>query len=387
MLALSLPGQLETVGSLLGFAAILGLAVLSLLYFAQARELKRLREWAEDAGERAVGAPQAATPAAVRRVPSGQPAAAPQQPARVQTAPQAQPAAAPAPKESPSPQGSGARSIAAPALMGAPALASATRFGSMPAAPARRDEDLDETIAPGAATAEAEEEPHTQVVAPPALTPAAARAGQGGNGHSDRPVAPPPPRRPPAPRPAQRPSPQRTMPPSRGGQTGAGAPAPSGGRRRGWVAPVLTGVSLLLLAGIAFAAVQFLTGGNDSNPNTPAASKSATTKRKAGQSFSNGNTTVAVLNGTPTAGLAKKVATELVGAGFKQGTVTNASDQARSATIISFFPGHRVEARRVRGVLKGGSVEPIDPTTRAIACIKPDPCPSVVVTVGADRAQ
>ncbi len=81
------------------------------------------------------------------------------------------------------------------------------------------------------------------------------------------------------------------------------------------------------------------------------------------------------------------MADELVGAGFKQGTVTNASDQARSATIVSFLPGHGTEAKRVRSVLKAGSVQPMDPTTKAIACIAPNPCPSVVVTVGSDRAQ
>src|SRR5262245_45059410 len=52
-LALSLADQVEKYGAYAGIAAFLGLAVLSLLYFAQAREVKRLREWAGRAPERA----------------------------------------------------------------------------------------------------------------------------------------------------------------------------------------------------------------------------------------------------------------------------------------------------------------------------------------------
>ena len=42
--AFSLQDQVETYGVYVGLAAFLGLAVLTLLYFAQARELKRLRD-------------------------------------------------------------------------------------------------------------------------------------------------------------------------------------------------------------------------------------------------------------------------------------------------------------------------------------------------------
>ena len=43
----------QEIGSYAGFAAVVGLAVLSALYFAQARDVKRLREWAGRAPERA----------------------------------------------------------------------------------------------------------------------------------------------------------------------------------------------------------------------------------------------------------------------------------------------------------------------------------------------
>ena len=50
--ALSISGKIDHYGALAGLAAIVGLGVLSLLYFAQAREVKRLREWAGRAPER-----------------------------------------------------------------------------------------------------------------------------------------------------------------------------------------------------------------------------------------------------------------------------------------------------------------------------------------------
>ena len=53
LFAFSLQDQAETYGAYIGLAAFLGLAVLSLLFFAQARELKRLRDWAGRAPERA----------------------------------------------------------------------------------------------------------------------------------------------------------------------------------------------------------------------------------------------------------------------------------------------------------------------------------------------
>ena len=45
----------ERVGAYFGFAAFVGLAILALLYFSQARDVRRLREWAGRAPERAEG--------------------------------------------------------------------------------------------------------------------------------------------------------------------------------------------------------------------------------------------------------------------------------------------------------------------------------------------
>jgi hypothetical protein len=51
--ALSLSNTFTQVGAIAAFAALLGIAILSLLAFSQAREIKRLREWAGRAPERA----------------------------------------------------------------------------------------------------------------------------------------------------------------------------------------------------------------------------------------------------------------------------------------------------------------------------------------------
>jgi hypothetical protein len=58
--------MIEQIGALLGLAAFLGLAVLVLLYFQQARDVRRLREWAGRAPERAEAAAEEAIAAATK---------------------------------------------------------------------------------------------------------------------------------------------------------------------------------------------------------------------------------------------------------------------------------------------------------------------------------
>src|ERR1700752_2333242 len=72
LIGFSLQDQVEKYGAYVGIAAFFGLAVLSLLYFAQAREVKRLREWAGRAPERAAELEQAVAQHAeeVRRAPA-----------------------------------------------------------------------------------------------------------------------------------------------------------------------------------------------------------------------------------------------------------------------------------------------------------------------------
>src|SRR5215207_4532187 len=73
-LAFSLQDQVEKYGAYIGIAAFFGLAVLTILYFSQARELRRLRDWAGRAPERAqeIEARAVAQAEAARRV-QGQP--------------------------------------------------------------------------------------------------------------------------------------------------------------------------------------------------------------------------------------------------------------------------------------------------------------------------
>src|SRR3954467_9603880 len=52
VLAFSLQGEVEKYGAYVGIASFIGLALLSILYFAQAREVRRLRDWAGRAPER-----------------------------------------------------------------------------------------------------------------------------------------------------------------------------------------------------------------------------------------------------------------------------------------------------------------------------------------------
>jgi len=76
---------IEQIGSYAGLAAVLGLAVLAALYFSQARDVRRLREWAGRAPER-TGEPATAQPQRVvgRPVPQppGQGTQAPAKPAQ-----------------------------------------------------------------------------------------------------------------------------------------------------------------------------------------------------------------------------------------------------------------------------------------------------------------
>src|SRR5687767_15838641 len=116
-LAFSLQDQVEKYGAYIGIAAFFGLAVLTILYFAQARELRRLRGWAGRAPERAqaIEARAVAQAEAARRV-------------------QAQPRRAPAP--------------AAPA-------AAATAAGAAATAPAAPGEPATQVVEPGEAATQA----------------------------------------------------------------------------------------------------------------------------------------------------------------------------------------------------------------------------------------
>ena len=66
---------IERIGSYVGLASFLGLAILALLYFSQARDVRRLREWAGRAPERAVELEQTTAQPEARHVAPTLPAA------------------------------------------------------------------------------------------------------------------------------------------------------------------------------------------------------------------------------------------------------------------------------------------------------------------------
>src|SRR5436305_6176717 len=101
--ALSLSGPLTDIGAVAGLVAIPGLAVLSLLYFAQAREVKRLREWAGRAPERDAELQARVTAEAQQRAAVASVPAAPK-PATAAATPAGQAKPAPAPAQQPQPQ-------------------------------------------------------------------------------------------------------------------------------------------------------------------------------------------------------------------------------------------------------------------------------------------
>jgi hypothetical protein len=76
-----LPEIVQEIGAAAGLAAVVGLAVLAVLYFSQARDVKRLREWAGRAPERSAELGTQVVPGRVQAQPQpAKPAAAGAQP-------------------------------------------------------------------------------------------------------------------------------------------------------------------------------------------------------------------------------------------------------------------------------------------------------------------
>jgi len=389
--ALHVSQRIKDYGSYAGFACVLGLAVLALLYFAQAREVKRLREWAGRAPERdadlqarvtAQAQQRAATPptpapaaptaaaaataagAATAATPAGQAGQAAAKPATPAGQPAAQPAAQPG-QQQPAPK----PGVPAPAT-----AAAATAAGAASASPASAKPDTPPS-GDGAATSA----PSTPLPATPA----------GANGAVDQPtqITPAPAGAAATPKPTPRPG-QPLRPPA----PAAAPPADEDhhGSRR--TALMIAGGALALVVIAVVLILTVFTGGSSKNsPNTignsttTTPSSSTTSNGTKPAPISRGDVTVAVLNGTTVPGLARGAATKLQNAGFKIGTVTNAPDQARSATIVAYQPGHEAEARVVAKLIHVGTdaVKPIDQSTAVVA----GQDAFVVVTVGADQSQ
>jgi len=387
--AFSVHHFINSVGADAGFAAIIGLAILILLYFAQARETSNLRNHAYDAAQRIQD-----LEARLAQVGRAQPAQAQGQPGQAQPAQaQAQPAGAPGQSQQPAvrPAAVGAAVASAtpapapaaafpvaPAGVAAPALTAATRLIPTPVPVAVA------TAAPPDATV-------IGATPAPTIAPPATVAG-GANGSAQDQVTPPP-------RPVAAPAGTGTPPPRIQIRPPAMPPPPRRQAARQRQRRAFSGGRILLaLAGVlalggVVALLLVLTSNNGNS--TASTSRVQTTnapgvkKRARGTAVTPSSVTVAVLNGTATSGLAHRVAVKLGGVGYKQGTVATATDQTKTATTVSYLPGFRRDAVAVASSLKlsPSAVAPVDQPTQAVACPQPNPCSAnVVVTVGSDLA-
>jgi hypothetical protein len=382
---------IQDVGAYAGFAAVVGLAVLSALYFSQARDVRRLREWAGRAPERAAEQAGVATPeqaaqeasrpaasGAVRPIPAAKPVGAKadgeektaEQPAEAGKPGAPTPAGKPAPA-----MATGGKPVATPGTAppvpatAAAAAKPATATGPAPATPAGAPvTDGPAKEKPGAPAKAADG-------APPAPTPGPAPATP-----SARPPTPPPvlPARPAPPvrSPAAAAASQSTavLPASsaRFRDRARGATSGRDGLSARYIALIAAGV-IVIGGGVAFGISQ-LGGGGDGGT-------SADQSGEEPQAPINPSTvTVSVLNGTTVPGLAAQIGDEVESAGFQRGNVANALDQQRTSSVVLYAQDADREAKLVAKKLGINAVEPIDPDSAALGGNA-----SVVVIVGADQ--
>lgn len=407
--ALSIHHYISSVGSYAGFAAIIGLAVMVMLFFAQARETAWLRRRADEAEEQLQQLSAYVEQVSRQRTaaPTAAPVAAPPAAARLSQRPAAAPAtaatsAAPVPSRTvaPVPAGAVALAPAAPAGVGAPALSSATRLIPL----GEPDEISIRPLHPqtNGHSAEAPEAPAAPEPAEPQSPgPSTAAAGANGNGHGRGPVAAP------APAPSDAPPPAPRMPtrPGAGSRGAAAAPRRSlldEGPRfgRGVIIGAIVAVVVVVVA------LGVLLSGGGSSPShasgsASSSSQSSSSSASAGKRGTKRTTTartttvipstvtVEVLNGTATNNLAHDISTKLGSKGYKTGTPATASDQTHTQTVVGYTqPAYRVQAEAVAKSLglSMSTVQAVSSSDRTVACSStPTSCPDqVVVTVGSD---
>jgi hypothetical protein len=409
--AFSVHHFINSVGADAGFAAIIGLAILILLYFAHARETASLREqiyeWAQrvqqlEARVTQLSRQQASLPSTSASVPDrtiagdtrGVPAAA----GAAAAATAAATAAGPRSAAASAAPGTHAPALAgAPAGVAAPALTAATKL--IPTYADVASEPAPTGGGPGPVAAGQLPPDATAVVAPP---PQPATVAGGANGSSHEHDRTPPPSfsqgqsrgaagtMPPAPPRVQ--LRQATPPPGRRGTTPPRNQPQRPQRTRGRRGLVLILVALVAVAVVAGVFVLTSGGGSphkQANNGTATSNASATRHRAAPTTapVKPASVTVAVLNGTATPGLAGRVSQKLTAEGYKSLPPATAADQTRTSTEVAYMPGHRRQALAVAKSLNLGpaSVQPVDQSTQSLACPSTGPCTAtVVVTLGTD---
>jgi hypothetical protein len=413
--ALSVHHFISSVGADAGFAAIIGLALVVLLFFAHARETANLRRRADEAEDalhrlgqyvdqlaRSGTAPP--TSAAQTVPPTAAPAfAAPTTHAPGAAAPAAARAGAGAPvagrtvEPARPPAGAMASLPGAPAGVGAPALNAATRLipAADDAAIAIRASRSETAVGVGATAATA-----AAVMDPPAPPPSTTAGGANGN------------RVPPAPPPASagqtlsgrerlpgRQAPARPAAPAAPGRRGRRGQRPGGSRIGRGAIVLATALVVVVVVGVLLVVTNSgggsgtTTAAKNSSRSTSTPSSTHKSKGKARTSaptITPSTVTVAVLNGTSTTNLAHDISQKLSVAGYKPGQIATATDQTQSSTIVGYLPNDKRDAVAVAKSLKLGStsVQAVDPNTRAVACNgSTTSCPAqVIVTVGSDLA-
>jgi hypothetical protein len=421
---LSIHHFISSVGADAGFASLIGLALLVLLYFAHARETATLRARADEAGLRVqeLEAQLADLTDQVAALPAeiSVRAASPRAAAAYAGVQQRVPAGVPASAG----MIAGGLPPAAPAGVGAPALAAATRLIPDPQPPLIQPEPATTAGANGAshAPAAASAAAMQRVIGAPAGAPP--RPGSGAlrvGGGQGRPGGGPG-------RAGAAPGrgaggPVRAGTPGRA--AGGGQPRPVGGYpgsgsaqsrpsvaqsrsgtppragmplrpppRRSRTGRVLAAVLVVAVAVAAVVAGVVLISNRNSSSTTSKSSASASLashRTRSATAVVPSTVTVSVLNGTNTLGLAGRVAAKLIGAGYRKGAVANASDSTHATTIVAYkTAADRRDALAVAASLKlaPSKVQLLDSATQGIACTaSPLGCNSaVVVTVGNDLA-
>lgn len=391
--ALSVHHFVSSVGADAGFAALVAVAILVLLYFAQARETATLRTRAQDADLRVqeleslladLSDQIAALPAEISVRAAGPRVAAAYSGAPGQFA--SVPAAVGANGDVWPP--------AAPAGVAAPALAAATRLipdpvrtepQYEPATTAGRSSNGSSRPVVAASAATVERPVQATETGTPRPVAAPSRAGGGSGRPPGAPYG----------QPAGAGQPRPGGVPARpGGPPRTGAPMrPPARRSRGrlFLGALVGAVALAAVA----VGVIVLTGGSSKKSPSAASTSSANAAVAAHRTSSAAavvpsTVRVTVLNGTDMQGLAGQVADKLTARGYRKGAVTNASDQTKTTTVIQYLPHDQRDGLAVATVLKlrQSAVQPIDSVTQKIACsASPLGCNSAVfVTVGRDLA-
>jgi LytR cell envelope-related transcriptional attenuator len=391
LLAFSVQHEVEKYGAYLAIASFLGLALLSILYFAQAREVRRLREWAGRAPERdaelaARVTEQADAARRLQAQPIRRPAATDATQVVAPPAPVAEPATNGHPTAAPLTVPMGPRPATA-------AAAVAAAVGAATAAP-EPDAPASEPEAPAAAP-----EPPTDGGDE---TPPPAKPNGNGNGTGDvaaipratpRPAPAPAPRRPAA-QPARVPQRTATVPPRRvpprAGRPAAAPAQPERSRTRGIVIGVVAGIVVIAVAALVITQLGGGGGGGTTLPNTTEPpTSSPTTSGTSSAGPSRAETEVVVLNGTTTEGQAAQAKTTLEQAGYATDHLptANASNQATATSTVYYAPNRRRQAALVARALKITRISPVDSQTKSLADNSSDPpvTSDVVVILGSDR--